>query len=94
MYIFHRLPTIWMECLSSWTIGTSPNAELTKIILRKAIATHSPMRNPLFIQIEAIITVGTNGLKMWIMSDSRDLCQGKAALRTIPPVEISSAISK
>ena len=52
------------------------------------------MKNPSFIQIEAAITVGLNGLKSWMMPDSQDLCQGKAALRIIPPVKVSSVISK
>ena len=52
------------------------------------------MRSPSFIQIEAAITVGLNGLKSWMMPDSQDLCQGKAALRIIPPVKVSSVISK
>ena len=31
----------------SWTIGTSPNAELTNTMLRKAIATLSPDEKPI-----------------------------------------------
>lgn len=31
----------------SWTIGTSPNAELTNTMLRKTIATFSPDKKPI-----------------------------------------------
>ena len=31
----------------SWTIGTSPNGELTNTMLRKAIATLSPNEKPI-----------------------------------------------
>ena len=40
-----------IDCLDgmpvSWTIGTSPNAELTNTMLRKAIATLSPDEKPI-----------------------------------------------
>ena len=52
------------------------------------------MRSPSFIQIEVVIIGGLNGLKSWMMPDSQDLCQGKAALRIIPLVKAFSAISK
>ena len=70
-----------IDCLDgmpvSWTIGTSPNAELTNTMLRKAIATLSPDEKPSFIQIEVVIIGGLNGLKSWMMPDSQDLWSRK-----------------
>ena len=78
----------------SWTIGTFLNAELINTMLRKAVATLSPDEKPVVHSDKAVITGGLNGLKSWMMSDSQDLCQGKAALRIIPPVKVSSGISE
>lgn len=56
-----------IDCLDgmpvSWTIGTSPNAELANTMLRNAIATLKPNENLSYILTGDAIIVGQNGYR-------------------------------
>lgn len=76
----------------SWTIGTSPDAELVNTMLDKLSEPLRKTITPLFILIEAHTTVGQAGSRGWRMQALQDQCQKRDVLQTIPPAKASSDV--
>ena len=56
--------TTYSETLPSWTIGTSPDAELVNTMLDNAINTLAEGEHPLSILIAAVIIAGLMAVRM------------------------------
>jgi Transposase and inactivated derivatives len=71
----------------SWTIGTSPNAELVNIMLDEAIFSLEKTKNPSFILILVVTIVGQAGLNVLKKLSLQGQCQRKAARQIIQHVK-------
>lgn len=76
----------------SWTIGTSPNAQLVNNMLEKALANLRPSEHPIIHsdrQTEDVITAGRTGSSELMIQISPDPCPEKVARQIISLVKDS-----
>lgn len=73
----------------SWTIGTSPNAELVNTMLQEAISTLNTSEHPMVHSDRGCHYRWPTGLELWILLSLLVLCRRKDAHQTILPVRVS-----
>ena len=66
----------------SWSIGTSPNAELANSMLHNGITKLGDCNETIIHTVRGAITDGMNGLISWAKPDSQYPCQKRAVLLT------------